>query len=43
MKRIKGIALCTYGKRLAGAKAVEILLHHVVPLQSKIGKQRQKP
>ena len=35
MKRIIGIALCTDGKRLAGAKAVEILLHHVVPLQSR--------
>ena len=42
MKRIIGIGLCTDDKRLAGVEAVEILLHHEVPLHPKFGKQRQK-
>ena len=42
VKRIVGVGPCTDRKRLAGAKAVEILLHHEVPLHSKTGKQRQK-
>ena len=42
VKRIIGIGLCTDRESLASTKAVEILLHHEVPLHSKTGKQRQK-